>query len=124
MLDPNLITDDERQLLMNALPAVKRENPKAEEIIRRLIAAIEELSAERSYASITEVAAAFGVTTQTIRNWADRGWLPSQRTPGGTRRIPRSVLASAEALARPRPSTPEMTPEEIQAVIEAPRRRK
>ncbi len=124
MLDPNLITDDERQLLMNALPAVKRESPTAEEIIRRLIAAVGELSTERPHASITEVAAAFGVTTQTIRNWADRGWLPSQRTPGGTRRIPRSVLVSAEALARPRPSTPEMTPEEIQAVIEAPRRRK
>ena len=52
MLDPNLITDDERTLLLDALPAVKRENPQAEEIIRRLITAVEGLSAAPAHISI------------------------------------------------------------------------
>lgn len=42
MLDPNRITDDERQVLVRALPAVRREDPRAEEIIRRIIAAVDE----------------------------------------------------------------------------------
>lgn len=124
MLDPNLITDDERTLLLDTLPAVKRENPRAEEIIRRLLTAVDGLSAAPAHVSITEAAKTFGVTTQTVRNWVDRGWIPGAwKTPSGTRMIPRSALASAEAIARPRPPVVSMTPEEVQAVIEAPRRR-
>jgi transposase-like protein len=125
MLDPNIMTDDERSLLLDALPTVKRENPRAEEIIRRLITAVDGLSAAPAHVSISEAARIFGVTTQTVRNWVDRGWiLGAWKTPAGTRMIPRAALASAEAIARPRPTVPRMTPEEIQEVIEAPHRQR
>ncbi|MEA2027288.1 MAG: MerR family DNA-binding transcriptional regulator [Chloroflexota bacterium] len=127
MLVPNpLINDEERQLVMGVLPVVQRENPAAEKIIRRLVeAAGPDMTADdSSHVPITEVANAFSVTTQTIRNWADRGWLPSVRTPGGTRRIPRSVLDSAQALSRPRPPAPDLTPEQVEAIVNAPRRKK
>ena len=68
---------------------------------------------------------AFSVTDQTIRNWVDQGLLPGTRHLGrGARRIPRSVLASAEALARPRPPIPDFTPEEVAALLSrSPRKR-
>jgi excisionase family DNA binding protein len=45
----------------------------------------------------TEVAARFGVDTNTVRRWADRGWLTRIRTPGGHRRY---RAAEVEALRR------------------------
>jgi len=124
---PNpLINDEERQLVMGVLPVVRREDPVAEKVIRRLVeaAAPDTTGDDSPYVPITEVANAFNVTTQTVRNWADRGWLPSLRTPGGTRRIPRSVLDSAQALSRPRPPLPDLTPEQIEAIVNVPRRKK
>lgn len=51
----------------------------------------------------SEVAAAFGVTTETIRTWDNEGKLPSFRTPGGQRRFRRSdveaMLATGSAAA-------------------------
>ncbi|MDP2350933.1 MAG: MerR family DNA-binding transcriptional regulator [Chloroflexota bacterium] len=121
-----LLTDEEQQTIKAVLPAIRRTSPDAARILNRLMRAIAsgKVADASLYASVTEVAAAFDVTPQTIRNWADRGWLPSERTMGGARRIPRSALASAQALARPRPATPDLSPEQIAAIINAPRRAK
>lgn len=118
------LTDQEQQTVTAALPSIRRTAPDAARIINRLLRAYKSgrVAVVDPYASIPEVAAVFGVTPQTIRNWTDRGWLPCERTFGGTRRIPRSVLASAQALARPRPAAPDLTPEQIEAIINAPRR--
>ena len=119
-----LLTPEEQATITAALPSIREAAPDAANIIVRLLdnAAAREMAPEQRYASIAEVATAFDVTQQTIRNWADRGWLPCDRSPGGTRRIPRGVLASADALARPRPGTPDLTPEQIEAIVSAPRR--
>lgn len=39
------------------------------------------------WVSLSEAARILGVHPATVRNWADRGHLPSQRTPGGHRRF-------------------------------------
>jgi len=119
-----LLTDEEQQTLKAVLPTIRRTSPDAARILNRLMRAIAsgKVADASLYASVSEVADAFDVTPQTIRNWADRGWLPSERALGGARRIPRTVLASAQALARPRPTTPDLSPEQIAAIINAPRR--
>ncbi len=118
------LTPDERATITAALPSIRRAAPNAAGIIARLVddVAGPEEKPRRRYASIAEVATAFSVTEQTIRNWADRGWLPCDRTPAGTRRIPRSVLASHEALNRSRPAMPDLTPAQAEAILNAPRR--
>jgi excisionase family DNA binding protein len=118
------LTDEERQAIDAAMPSIRRTSPDAARIITRLVrqAAAAPAVPVRAHASVTEVARAFDVTPQTIRNWVDRGWLPAERTPGGTRRIPRSVLASAEALARSRPPVPALAPAQVEAILRAPRR--
>lgn len=119
-----VLTDEEQQTIKAVLPAIRRTSPDAARILSRLLRTIAKGKVAKAspYASVVEVATAFDVTPQTIRNWADRGWLPSERTMGGARRIPRSALDSAEALARPQPATPDLSPEQIDAIIGAPRR--
>jgi len=118
------LTEEEQQAIMAVLPAIRRTSPDAARILSRLLRTIasDQVTETSPYASVTEVATAFNVTPQTIRNWADRGWLPSERTLGGARRIPRSTLDSAQALARPRPATPDLSREQIAAIMNAPRR--
>ena len=123
MSDALVLTDEDEQTINDALPAIRRSSPQAAKLIRRLVLAYRtgRVTDTSSYARIAEVAAAFGVTEQTIRNWVDREWLPSQRTLTGRRKIPRSVLASAQALRR-RPATRDLTPDQIAAIVDAPRR--
>jgi excisionase family DNA binding protein len=119
------ITDEEKQVVSAALPALRRTDPRAAGVVSRLIrsASRPTPTPTRTYLTVSEVATAFEVTDQTVRNWVDRGWLPAERLMGrGARRIPRSVLASARALSRPRPPVPERTPEEVEAILAAPRR--
>ena len=119
-----VLTDEEEQAITQALPAIRRTSPEAAKVISRLVSAYRngKVVEASTYAPIAEVAAAFGVSDQTIRNWVDRGWLPSQRTITGRRKIPRTVLASAQALRRTRPATPDLSAEQIEAIITAPRR--
>lgn len=116
------LTDEEEKTINAALPSIRRTSPDAARLIRRLLRASRNLRPERPYARISEVAAAFSVSDQTVRNWVDRGWLPSERTITGRRKVPRTVLASAQALQRPRPGNRQLTPEQIEAIISAPRR--
>lgn len=45
-----------------------------------------------------EVARRLGVSTKTVANWCDRGWLPCEVLPSGHRRIPeRALLAHRQA---------------------------
>lgn len=50
-----------------------------------------------NWVSLSEAAKVLGVHPATVRNWADQGHLPSQRTPGGHRRF---RLADLEAWAQ------------------------
>ena len=119
-----VLTPEEQATITAALPSIRQAAPDAANIIVRLLddAAARVTAPEHRYASIAEIATAFDVTQQTIRNWADRGWLPCDRTPAGTRRIPRSVLASSQALSRPRPAPPDLSRSQIEAILNAPRR--
>lgn len=121
-----VLTEQDKKTVRAALPAVRRTSPEAAAIIGRLLRATAEPPGPGAdpFASVREVAEAFSVTEQTVRNWVDRGWLPGSRRLGrGPRRIPRSVLASAEALARPRPPASDLSPAEIDAILASPRRR-
>ena len=121
-----VLTEQDRQTVEAAMPSIRRESPGAAKIIARLVKAVAsgEVAPATPYVSVTETAEAFGVTPQTVRNWADRGWLPCERTFGRARRIPRSALASAQALSRSRPPVPDLTPAQIAEIIRSPRRRK
>lgn len=50
------------------------------------------MSQSSEWVSLGEAAAIIGVHPATIRNWAERGELPCQRTPGGHRRFRRADL--------------------------------
>jgi excisionase family DNA binding protein len=121
------LTPEEERLIREALPGVRRSSPRAATAIARLVraaASLRSAPAAAKYVSVREVAEVFEVTGQTIRNWVDRGWLPAERHLGrGPRRIPRSVLASATALARPRPQRKKpLTPAELDELTNRPRR--
>ena len=121
------LTPEEEQLIKDVLPAVRKTSPKAATLITRLVraaAAGQPESIATRFVSVREVAQAFEVTEQTIRNWVDRGWLPAERRWGrGPRRIPRSVLASATALSRPRPERKLLTAEQLDELVSGPRKR-
>lgn len=56
------------------------------------------------WVGLTEAAKLLGVHPATVRNWADRGLLPSQKTPGGHRRFRRSDLVQWHEGQRANPS--------------------
>ncbi len=121
------LTPEEEQLIKDVLPAVRKTSPRAATLIARLMraaAAGQPESIATRFVSVREVAQAFEVTEQTIRNWVDRGWLPAERRWGrGPRRIPRSVLASASALSRPRPERRQLTAAQVDELVNRPRKR-
>lgn len=120
------LTPEEEQLIRDVLPAVRKTSPRAATLIARLMRAAAagkpEPTATR-FVSVREVAQAFEVTDQTIRNWVDRGWLPAERRWGrGPRRVPRAVLASASALSRPRPERRQLTAGQFDELVNRPRK--
>lgn len=64
------------------------------------------------WVSLRQAAEILGVHPATVRNWADKGELPSRRTPGGHRRFRKSdLLQYAE-------SQGELQPLEVQVIIQ------
>ncbi len=114
-----LLSDRDQQIIEEAMPRIRSQAPAAARIIRRLMKAIASGSSDetKAYFSPAEAARILDVTPQTVRNWADRGWLPCQRTYGKARRIPRAALASAQALSRPRPPVPDISPEQLAEIV-------
>ena len=65
------------------------------------------------WVSLRAAAELLGVHPATVRSWADRGELPSRRTPGGHRRFHRDDLARQSQTAM------EIQPVELQVIIQS-----
>jgi hypothetical protein len=118
------LTPQERMEVEAALPAILPVSETAAEILQRVLNA-DPTSPRRAtgpadqYASIGEAAKVFGVTTQSIRNWIDKGLMRAYVTPAGTRKVLREGLDRvAEFNARPRPPGPTYSEAEIADIIE------
>jgi excisionase family DNA binding protein len=70
------------------------------------------MSTSSEWVSLRKAAEILGVHPATVRNWADRGELPSRRTPGGHRRF------NKEDLQRYAQSQGEWQPIEVQVIIQ------
>src|SRR5690606_16120902 len=67
---------------------------------------------ESEWVSLRQAAEMLGVHPATVRNWADKGDLPSRRTPGGHRRFRKNdLLQYAETQG-------ELQPLEVQVIIQ------
>ncbi len=64
------------------------------------------------WVSLKQAAELLGVHPATVRNWADKGELPSRRTPGGHRRFHKTDLLQYAA------SQGELQPLEVQVIIQ------
>lgn len=69
-------------------------------------------SNDTEWVSLRQAAALLGVHPATVRNWADKGDLPSRRTPGGHRRFRKSDLMHYAE------SQGELQPLEVQVIIQ------
>lgn len=58
--------------------------------------------AQHLHLSVAEVAARLGIPARTVRHWADIGYLPARRTPGGQRRFcPAEIQVFVERRSTP-----------------------
>ena len=120
------LTPQERREVEAALPAIGPVSGVAADVLRRVLNADVSGTGIRratgpaeAYASIGEAAGVFGVTTQTIRNWGDKGLLAAYVTPAGTRRVRRESLDRVRAFrAVPRPPVPTYSDAEVVEIIE------
>ncbi|NWG17507.1 MAG: helix-turn-helix domain-containing protein [Chloroflexi bacterium] len=67
---------------------------------------------ESEWISLRHAAEILGVHPATVRNWADKGDLPSRRTPGGHRRFRKADLMNYAA------AHSELQPLEVQVIIQ------
>jgi hypothetical protein len=119
------LTPRERREVEAALPAIAPVNETVAVVLRRLLEAGGQAAPSdrptdeaAAYVSVGEAARFFGVTSQTIRNWADKGLLAADVTPAGTRLIPAVALRRARAfLDAPRPG-PRFSEAEIAQIVE------
>jgi excisionase family DNA binding protein len=70
------------------------------------------MSENSEWLSLRQAAEILGVHPATVRNWADKGDLPSRRTPGGHRRFRKSELLQYAA------TQGELQPLELQVIIQ------
>lgn len=76
---------------------VEPSRPHAARLLRRVLKAAVRPAEERMLTT-SEAARELGVSDQTVRNWADAGWLASRRLHRlGRRMIPESSLRSVRA---------------------------
>jgi hypothetical protein len=83
--------------LENLAKDVENSRPRAARLLRRVLRTVVRPAKEPM---LTTGAAAneLGVSEQTVRNWADAGWLPSRRLHRlGRRMIPESALRAVQA---------------------------
>jgi excisionase family DNA binding protein len=66
------------------------------------------MSESSGWVGLSEAAKILGAHPSTVRSWADRGELPSQRTPGGHRRFRRSDLMQWLAANQHAPASAEV----------------
>jgi hypothetical protein len=120
------LTPQERREVEAALPAIVPVSVAAAEVLRRVLdtnpggnGIRRATGPAEAYASISEAAKVFGVTTQSIRNWIDKGLLAAYVTPAGTRKVRREGLDRVKAFrAVPRPPGPTFSDAEIADFIE------
>ena len=100
-----MISTKDREELMALAEEVRSERPRAASALTRLLAAVATDSAE--LLTTTQVAGLVGVTDQTVRNWVDRGWLPSRRRLHGLgrRMIPKKAVEGLRAFDQVRLDT-------------------
>jgi len=70
----------------SALEDIREEHPRAAAILEQLYAPHRAV-AQGGLLTTGQVAAIMEVTTQTVRNWVDAGWLPAVRRYGVGRRL-------------------------------------
>lgn len=76
----------------SALQDIRQEHPRAAAILEELFAP-HRAAARGEQLTTGQAALILGVTPQSVRNWVDAGWLPSQRrSPFGRRMIDPSAL--------------------------------
>jgi excisionase family DNA binding protein len=76
---------------------VKASRPHASRLLRRVLKVAVRPS-EETLMTTTQAAEILGVSDQTVRNWADAGWLPARRLHKlGRRMIPEASLRAARA---------------------------
>lgn len=61
--------------------------------------------------TVAQVADRLGVAPQTVRRWADRGFIPVARTPGGQRRFDAEQIEAFAASMMPVPMSVPVTEE-------------
>jgi excisionase family DNA binding protein len=65
--------------------------------------------------TVAQVADRLGVAPQTVRRWADQGFIPVARTPGGQRRFDAEQIEAFAATITPGPLLSEPEPDEGKA---------
>ena len=88
-----------------AIEEIRARRPEAAELLREALDLA--TAAQPKTLTTSEVASIVGVTPQTVRNWVDRGWIPSRRRHRrGRREIPREALDGLLAFRAANPIEP------------------
>jgi hypothetical protein len=114
------LTPTERQEVESALPAIEPVSPTAAVVLRRVLESAPPPTgneAPAGYVSVGRAARFFYVTSQTIRNWIDKGFLDAYVTPGGTRLVSTHGWDDVRRFRRAGPRGT-MTDEQVAYVIE------
>jgi excisionase family DNA binding protein len=116
------LTGPEAAMVQQHADRIEHTDAKLAALLRRILRELG--SPPEGYLTTGQVADMLDVTTQTVRNWADRGWLPSSRMrPTGRRKIPRSAIDDVVAFRQRLLSegVPALTDDQVDQEIRAHR---